>query len=244
MKEWITGRNPVYECLRANRRHFYRLLINKGSDMKGRLDEIVSIARKVHIDAEMADKNRLAEIHENHQGVALQVDAYPYSDLPSILKLASSSGQPLFVLIADQIQDVQNLGTLIRAAEIFGVHGVLIPARRSADVTPAVVNASSGAAEHMLIAQINLSQAIDELKEYGAWVIGLDMDPHGQELAKLDLSGHLAIAVGGEGGGLRHLVREKCDHIARIPMVGKVDSLNAAVSGSIALYEALKARMK
>ena len=149
----------------------------------------------------------------------------------------------MFILIADQIQDVQNLGSLIRTAEIFGVHGILIPARRSADVTPAVVNASSGASEHMHIAQINLSQAIDELKENGCWVVGLDMDQQAEPLANINLSGHLAIAVGSEGHGLRRLVRDKCDHIAYIPMVGKVDSLNAAVSGSIALYEALKSRL-
>ena len=172
------------------------------------------------------------------------MDDYPYSDLPSILAHADASGQHLLVLIADQIQDVQNLGTLIRTAEVFGVHGILIPARRSADVTPAVVNASSGASEHMRIAQINLSQAIDELKEFGAWVVGLDMDPNAELLSTINLSGHLAVVVGSEGSGLRRLVREKCDHIAFIPMAGKVDSLNAAVSGSIALYEAFKSRQK
>jgi 23S rRNA (guanosine2251-2'-O)-methyltransferase len=244
MREWITGRNPVYECLRANRRHFYRLLVNKGSDQKGRLGDIITLARKAHLQVEIADKIHLDDIHENHQGVALQVGDYPYSDLNAISAFAQERQEPLFVLIADQVQDVQNLGTLIRAAEIFGVHGVLIPARRSADVTPAVVNASSGASEHLRIAQINLSQAIDQLKEIGAWVVGLDMDQDARELSTIDLSGHLVIVVGSEGSGLRRLVRDKCDHIAYIPMVGQIDSLNAAVSGSIALYEALKARKR
>lgn len=244
MREWITGRNPVYECLRANRRHFYRLLVNKGSDQKGRLGDIIALARKAHLQVEIADKVYLDDIHENHQGVALQVGDYPYSDLNAISAFAQERQEPLFVLIADQVQDVQNLGTLIRAAEIFGVHGVLIPARRSADVTPAVVNASSGASEHLRIAQINLSQAIDQLKEIGAWVVGLDMDQDARELSTIDLSGHLVIVVGSEGSGLRRLVRDKCDHIAYIPMVGQIDSLNAAVSGSIALYEALKARKR
>jgi len=244
MKEWITGRNPVYECLRANRRHFYRLLIHKGSNQKGRLADIISLAQKARLQVEIAEKIHLDDIHENHQGVALQQSDYPYSDLNSIIAYARERQEPLFILIADQIQDVQNLGTLIRAAEIFGVHGVLIPARRSADVTPAVVNASSGATEHTRIAQVNLSQAIDQLKEAGAWVVGLDMDQNALELSSIDLSGHIAIVVGSEGDGLRRLVRDKCDHIAYIPMVGQVDSLNAAVSGSIALYEALKARKK
>lgn len=244
MREWITGRNPVYECLRANRRHFYRLLVNKSSDTKGRLGEIIDLARKARLQVEMADKLHLDDIQGNHQGVALQVDGYPYSDLNTIIAYAREIQQPLFVLAADQVQDVQNLGTLVRAAEVFGVHGILIPARRSADVTPAVVNASSGATELMRIAQVNLSQAIDQLKEAGAWVVGLDIDPNAQELASINLSGHLVIVVGSEGSGLRRLVRDKCDHIAYIPMVGQVDSLNAAVSGSIALYEALKARKK
>jgi len=244
MKEWITGRNPVYECLRANRRHFYRLLVNKSSDQKGRLNDIVFLARKAHLQVEIAEKIHLDDIHENHQGVALQAGDYPYSDLNTIIAFAQARQESLFILIADQVQDVQNLGTLIRAAEIFGVHGVLIPARRSADVTPAVVNASSGASEHMNIAQINLSQAIDQLKEFGVWVVGLDMDQDAQELSTINLSGPIAIVVGSEGSGLRRLVRDKCDHIAYIPMVGQIDSLNAAVSGSIALYEALKARKK
>jgi 23S rRNA (guanosine2251-2'-O)-methyltransferase len=244
MKEWITGRNPVYECLRAKRRHFYRLLVNKGSDQKGRLGDIIALARKERLQVEIADKSYLDDIHENHQGVALQVGDYPYSDLNAIIAFAQGQQEPLFILIADQVQDVQNLGTLIRAAEIFGVHRVLIPARRSADVTPAVVNASSGASEHLRIAQINLSQAIDQLKEIGTWVVGLDMDQDARELSTIDLSGHIAIVVGSEGSGLRRLVRDKCDHIAYIPMVGQIDSLNAAVSGSIALYEALKARKR
>jgi len=244
MNAWITGRNPVYECLRANRRHFYQLLVNKGSNQKGRLGEIISLARQHRVPIAMADKNRLADIHENHQGVALHAGDYPYADLEAVIHFAKEKQEPLFILAADQVQDVQNLGTLIRAAEVFGVHGILIPARRSADVTPAVVNASSGASEHMRIVQINLSQAIDQLKEAGAWVVGLDMDQDARELASIDLSGNMVIVVGSEGSGLRRLVREKCDHIAYIPMVGRVDSLNAAVSGSIALYETLKARKK
>ena len=243
-KEWISGRNPVYECLRANRRHFYRIVVNKGSNQKGRLAEVITLARKAGLQIEMVDKFHLDDIHENHQGVALQADGYPYSDLSTVITRTIERGESLFILIADQVQDVQNLGTLLRAAEVFGVHGVLIPARRSADVTPAVVNASSGASELMDIVQINLSQAIDQLKEAGVWIVGLDMDQKAQELSTIDLCGPIAIVVGSEGSGLRRLVREKCDHIAYIPMVGQVDSLNAAVSGSIALYEAFKARSR
>jgi len=238
MKEWITGRNPVYECLRAERRDFFKLLINKRTNIKGRIEEILEIARRNRISVESVDKNYLSNIAEHHQGVALEASKYPYTDIHTILNQVEKTEKPMFILVIDQIQDVQNLGTLIRSAEIFGVHGMVIPARRAAGITPAVVNASSGASEHLLITQMNISQAIDELKEKGAWVIGLDMDDSAESLEQINLDGPLAVVVGSEGHGLRRLVREKCDHIAYLQMRGKVASLNAAVAGSIALYKA------
>jgi len=242
MKEWITGRNPVYECLRVERRHFFRLLINKSSSAKGRIEDILKIARIKRIGVEEVDKNVLSKIAEHHQGIALETSAYPYTDIITILDRVERSKKPMFILMIDQIQDVQNLGTLIRSAEIFGVHGIVIPARRAAGITPAVVNASSGASEHLLIAQMNINQAIDELKQKGAWVVGLDMDDSAESLEEIHMDGPLAVVVGNEGHGLRRLVREKCDHIAFIPMMGKVASLNAAVAGSIALYKAAISR--
>jgi len=244
MKEWITGRNPVYECLTADRRNFFRLLINKGSDVKGRIEDILRLAEKKHITAETMDKNYLAKISDHHQGVALEASGYPYTDLPDILEKVKISGLPMFILLIDQIHDVQNLGTLIRSAEIFGVHGIIIPVHRAAGITPAVVNASSGASEHLLIAQMNISQAIDDLKQNDAWIVGLDMDDSAESLESINLKGALGVVVGSEGSGLRRLVREKCDHIAYIPMTGKIESLNAAVAGSIALYRASIQRKK
>ena len=242
MKEWITGRNPVYECLRAGRRHFFRLLIAKGAakgeNRKGRIADITGLAKQKKITAEFVDRSVLDEIADNPQGIALQASAYPYSDLQAIFSLAKEKGEAPFILMLDQIQDPQNLGTLIRSAEVFGMHGIVTPSHRAAGITPAVVNASSGASEHLLIAQANLAQAIDQVKEQNAWVIGLDMDTKATPLAQANLKGALAIVVGSEGGGLRRLVREKCDLIAYIPMQGKVASLNASVAGSIALYAA------
>ena len=238
MKEWITGRNPVYEALRAERRNFFRLFINKRTSIKGRIEDILKIARKKRISVETVDKNYLSNIAEHHQGVALEASKYPYTDIHTILNQVEKTKRPMFILVIDQIQDVQNLGTLIRSAEIFGVHGMVIPARRAAGITPAVVNASSGASEHLLITQMNISQAIDELKEKGAWVVGLDMDDSAESLEQINLEGPLAVVVGSEGHGLRRLVGEKCDHIAYLQMKGKVASLNAAVAGSIALYKA------
>jgi 23S rRNA (guanosine2251-2'-O)-methyltransferase len=242
MKEWITGRNPVYECLRAGRRHFFRLQLAKGVEQKGRIPEILTLAKTARLNVEWVDRDALEEYSDNPQGVALQASEYPYADLQAIFDLAAQKGEPLFMLILDQIQDPQNMGTLIRSAEVFGVHGMVIPAHRSAGVTPAVVNASSGASEHLLIAPGNLAQAIDAVKEQNGWVIGLDMDTSATPLSQTNLKGNLALVVGSEGEGLHRLVREKCDLITYIPMRGKVASLNAATAGSIVLQAAAAVR--
>jgi 23S rRNA (guanosine2251-2'-O)-methyltransferase len=242
MKEWLTGRNPVYECLRAGRRHFFRLMAARGVERKGRVEDIFNLAAQKRIPVEIADKSFLNGLADNPQGIALEASTYPYSDLHAIFELAEKKSEALFILILDQLQDPQNLGTLIRSAEVFGVHGLVIPAHRAAGITPAVVNASSGASEHLLIAQDNLSQAIDEIKARDGWVVGLDMDEKSTLISDVNLKGPLAIVVGSEGEGLRRLVREKCDLIAHIPMHGKVESLNAAVAGSIALHAASLAR--
>jgi 23S rRNA (guanosine2251-2'-O)-methyltransferase len=162
--------------------------------------------------------------------------------LQDILDEARQSGDPAFILILDSLQDPQNLGTLLRTAEAVGVQGVLLPLRQTALVTPAVVNASSGACEHLLVSQINLAQAIQHLKSQAIWVVGLEDDPAAQIPKQVDLSVPLALVVGSEGRGMRRLVREACDILMRLPMRGKIDSLNAAVAGSIGLYLAYRAR--
>lgn len=242
MKEWITGRNPVYETLRAGRRHAFRLLLQRGVRVEGRLQQALEIAQKKRATIEEVSRERLDAIYYNHQGVALEASAYPYAALDDLLADARSKTEPPFFLLLDLIQDPQNLGTLLRTAETFGVHGVVIPTAHSALITPAVVNASSGASEHLLIAQFNLAQAIDRIKTQDAWVIGLDEDPRSQEPSQINLNMGVAIVVGNEGSGLRDLVRKKCDVLMRLPMSGKIESLNAAVAGSIALYLARSAR--
>jgi 23S rRNA (guanosine2251-2'-O)-methyltransferase len=162
--------------------------------------------------------------------------------LDDILENAQKRGEPLFVLILDTLQNPQNLGTLIRTAEAVGIHGVAIPSHRAAEVTPAVVSASAGASEHMLVAQSNLAQAITYLKEAGAWVVGLDKGPDSRPPSEVRLEGALAVVVGSEGEGIRPLVKSKCDFLLRLPMQGQIESLNAAVAGSVALYLAYLAR--
>ena len=242
MSEWITGRNPVYEVLRGHRRQSERLWIAQGAQEQGRLAEIINLARSENVAIKYVNRHDLDGIDPHHQGLALNTSGYPYSDLETIIKRAQNQAQPIFVLLLDQIQDPQNLGTLFRSAEAFGVHGVIIPTARSASVTPAVVNASSGATEMLHIAQHNIAQAMDRLKEVGGWMVGLEDSPEALPPYQINLKGGIGLVIGNEAQGLRRLVKEKCDLIMRIPMQGQIDSLNAAVAGSIALYLARQAR--
>ena len=242
MKEWIVGRNPVYEVLRARRRHGFRILLSEGIQEKGRILEIIQLSASRKIPLERASRQRLDAIGNNHQGVALECSAYPYCAVPDILEQSGHKGEPPFILILDALQDPQNLGTLLRSAEATGIHGILLPLRHTVTVTPAVVSASSGASEHLLIAQANLAQTIASLKEAGLWVIGLDAGPQALPPGQVRLDGPLALVVGSEGQGMRSLVRTSCDVLLRLPMRGQIESLNAAVAGSIALYLAWQAR--
>ncbi len=242
MHDWISGRNPVLETLRAGRRQIFRLLIAQGAQMEPRLAEILELCRQRKLVEEYAPRSVLDGLAANHQGVALEASEYPYSELADIISLAAARREAPLVLILDTLQDPQNLGTLLRTAEVVGAHGVVLPLRRTATVTPAVVHASSGACEHLFIAQANLAQAIRLLKENGVWVVGLESGAGALPPEKVHLDGPLALVVGSEGEGMRPLVRSSCDLLLRLPMRGRIASLNAAVAGSIALYLAWEAR--
>jgi 23S rRNA (guanosine2251-2'-O)-methyltransferase len=242
MKEFIYSRNAVYETLRARRRHLFRLMVAEGAKDKGRLGEILRLAGERKLTVLGAPRVGLDKIHPAHQGVVLEASGYPYCNLSDILDRAGERQESPFILMLDTLNDPQNFGTLLRTAEAVGVHGVLLPLARSVGVTPAVVNASSGASEHLLVAQANLAQAIDELKEANVWVVGLDEAPDSRLPSEVRWDGGLAVVVGSEGEGLRPLVRSKCDLLMRLPMQGQVESLNAAVAGSVALYLAYLAR--
>lgn len=245
MKEWITGRNPVYEVLRAGRRDMFRIWMAECNQDQGHIRDILKLARQKRITIESVPRSRMDEIHPNHQGTAAQVSAYQYASLQEILSQARIRAEAPFILLLDLIQDPQNLGTLLRSAEGLGVHGVVIPTSRAVAVTPAVVNASSGASEHMLITQMNLSQAIDTLKtNSNTWVYGLEYSEQAMPIEQMDFRGGIGLVIGSEGSGLRRLVRDKCDQLVNLPRLGKIDSLNAAVAGSIALYVMHTARTK
>jgi len=244
MKEIIYSRNAVYETLRAKRRQPFLLEIAEGVKEKGRLSEIIELAKERKIPIKRVPRGRLERLKANHQGVALEVSGYPYADETDIFELAEKRKEPLFVLLLDALNDPQNFGTLLRTAEVVGVHGVVIPLARTVGVTPAVVNASSGASEHLLIAQANLHQTIGALKNAGAWIIGLEGGGQAQGPDEVRLDGAIGLVVGSEGEGMRPLTAKSCDILMKLPMQGQIESLNAAVAGSVALYLTYLARTK
>jgi 23S rRNA (guanosine2251-2'-O)-methyltransferase len=245
MREIIYGRQPVRETLRAGRRQVFSLVLADGIKPTGIVGQILSLAEKANVPIQTINRRELNKLsgEANHQGLAAEVSGYPYLALTDPLDAARQAQVPAFVLLLDHIQDPQNLGSLLRTAEAVGIHGVVIPGRRAAGVTPAAVRASAGAAEHVRVAQVsNLAQAMDHLRDKGVWLVGLEALPAAQLYTEADLSGSLGLVVGSEGRGLARLVREKCDFLIRLPMQGQVESLNAAVAGAIALYEARRQR--
>jgi 23S rRNA (guanosine2251-2'-O)-methyltransferase len=202
-----------------------------------RVDEIVGLARDLDVLVETVPRSMLddQEPDVNHQGVLLETPEYPYVDLADVVEAEGN------VLILDHLQDPQNLGTLLRAADATGVAGVIIPTDRSASVNPTVVNASSGAVEHLCIAQVpNLGNALEKLEASGRWIIGLDGGPDSQDLFSTDVPTPAALVVGSEGPGLSAGIRKRCQLIVSLPMLGKVESLNASTAGSIALFDLLR----
>ena len=236
--EYLYGRNAVTEALRSRRRAGRRLLVAKGANESG-LRPIAEEAQRARVAVGEVSREQLDRLVQgaNHQGTVLEVEPYRYAAFDDLLD-AGQRTVPLYLAL-DQLQDPQNVGTLLRSAEAVGVTGVLIPEHRAAAITPAVVNASSGATEWLSIARVtNLTRALKALKERGVWVAGLEGVPGAKPLGAVDLTGPLVLVVGSEGGGISRLVRDTCDYLVRLPMRGKVGSLNAAVAGSIALYAA------
>jgi len=239
----IWGRNPVAEAFRAGA-DVEKLYLAEGVKPVGVVEEILRRARVARVPVQRLDRRALDRMAGGgvHQGVVAEVSEYRYADLDEVLARAAMAGEQPLLLLLDSIQDPRNLGALIRTAEAVGAHGVVIPRHRAVGVTPAVVKASAGAVEYLPIAQVtNLGQAIEELKRRGIWVVGLDAAGV-TSYDEVDYAVPVALVVGAEGTGLGRLVAERCDVLARLPMRGKVASLNAAVAGSIALYHAWRSR--
>jgi len=240
----LYGRNAVRESLRAGRRKPYELMLAEGVRRTDVVGQIVFLAERAGVPVNRTERRNLDRLGGvNHQGVALETSEYPYSALDDVLTMAQSRDEAPQLLLLDLLQDPQNVGGLLRTAEVVGVHGVVIQRRRAVGITPTVVHASAGAVEHLLVVQVtNLVNAIGRLKAHGVWVAGLEASRSAQLYHEAELTGPLAVVVGSEGRGLRRLVRERCDFLVELPMQGKVTSLNAAVAGSIVLYEVWRQR--
>jgi len=243
MSERLHGRQAVREALRAGRRQPIRLLLAQGIRETDLIAEIVSRASAAGCPVEWVERRELNRLGVKHQGVALEASPYPYSDLEAILALAEQRAEEPLLVMLDHLEDPRNVGALLRTAESAGVHGVLLPTRRAAAITPAACETSAGAVEHLLVARVtNLGRTRKELQQSGLWVAGMEARPEAQPYDSVDLSGPLVLAVGSEGQGLSRLVRERCDWLLRLPMRGNVGSLNASVAGSIVLYWVLRCR--
>ena len=239
----LYGRHAVLESLRAGRRGFRRLWLAEGGRDAPILREIIEAAKAANVPNQTAPREAFDAVSLHAQGVALESGDYPYAAIEDMLALAAGRGEKPLLLILDTLQDPQNLGSLIRTADAVGAHGVLIPDRRSAAVSPAVVNASAGAVEHLLVAQVvNLAREIDALKKSDVWIAALQDDPRATDLYATDLRGGLALIVGNEAEGVGRLLRDKADYLVKLPMRGKIASLNAAAAGTVALYEVLRQR--
>jgi 23S rRNA (guanosine2251-2'-O)-methyltransferase len=239
--EFLYGRNAVIEALRGRRTH-QKLYVAEGAERQERIGSLLTDARTAGVPVVRLRVNELERLagSVNHQGVVLESNGFPYASLVGILN--DPERRPIVIL--DHIQDPQNLGTLFRTAEATGVAGVIIPDRRAASVTPAVVNASSGAVEHLAVTQVtNLARALDACKEAGYWITALEADSEATSLFSADIPEPVALLVGSEGKGIGSSLLSKCDVVVDLPMNGRVESLNAAVAGSITLYELLRRRI-
>lgn len=237
----IAGRNPVSEAIRSNR-PIDKILVARG-EKSGAVVGILAKAKDKQIPIKEVDKTKLDYISGNatHQGIIAFAAVKDYCTVEEIFEYAQSRNEAPFIMVLDELEDPHNLGAIIRTAECAGVHGVIVPKRRSASLSYTVGKASAGAIEYMRVARVtNIAKLIDELKEKNVWVYGADMN--GTDYTKCDFSGACAIVIGNEGKGISRLVREKCDVIVSLPMKGKINSLNASVAAGILMYSAMKNR--
>ena len=240
----VIGRNAVIEALKSDRT--IETLYISNNKLEGSIKTIIGLAKEKRILIKEVDKKKLDLMRDGevHQGVIAKVTPYKYSEVSDILDLARERGEAPFIVILDEVEDPHNLGSIVRTAELFGVHGIIIPKRRSASVSATVYKSSVGAIEHVKIAKVtNLNSVIDDLKEAGIWVYGADI--RAEEYSyQVDFSGPCALVIGNEGRGISKLTVQKCDKLIKIPMVGKINSLNASVAGGIMMYEVLTGRLK
>lgn len=239
----VKGRNPVIEAVKAART-IEKLYVQKGIN-DGQVKLIISMAKEKNAAVSEVEKKVLDDIAGDggHQGVVALVSDFVYSTVEEILASAKEKGESPFVVILDEVEDPHNLGSIIRSANVLGAHGIIVPKRRSALITATVAKASAGAVEHTKVAKVtNITQTINQLKKEGLWIIGTDMD--GESAYKSNLTGPIGIVIGNEGSGISRLVKDNCDLIVSIPVLGEIESLNASVACGIVLYEVVRQRNK
>lgn len=240
----LVGRNAVTEALKSGR-GINKLWIASG-DREGSVAEIAALAKERSIVVQYVERAKIEALAggHRHQGVLAYVAPVPYAELEDILKAAEAKGEVPFLVLLDELEDPHNLGALLRTADATGVHGILIPKRRSVSLNATVAKTSAGAVEYVPVARIgNIAQTLKKLKEKGFWVAGADMDGE-KAYYEADLTGPLVLVVGSEGKGMSRLTKEACDFIVRMPMVGRINSLNASVAGSILMYESMRQRLQ
>jgi 23S rRNA (guanosine2251-2'-O)-methyltransferase len=237
----IEGRNPVLEALKSGR-EIDKIFIQKGAN-EGSIRQIIAIAREKNLLIKEVDKIKLDNLSltHNHQGVIASAALYKYYEIEEILDIAKEKGEDPFIIILDEITDNHNLGAIIRTADAAGVHGIIIPKRRSASLTPVVAKTSAGAIEYVPVSKVtNINQTLEYLKKQGLWIVGADMS--GETYYQKDMTGPIALVIGSEGEGIGRLIRENCDYLVKIPMSGKISSLNAGVSAGIIAYDIFRQR--
>lgn len=238
----LVGRNAVTEALKSGR-SINRLQIADG-DLQGSVREIIGLAKERGVNVEFVDRNKIDKVAvgHRHQGVLAFVAPVEYVELDDIMAAAAEKKHDPFLLLLDELEDPHNLGALLRTADAVGVDGVLIPKHRSCPLSATVAKTSAGAVEYVPVARIgNIVQTLKKLKEQGFWVVGADMDGT-VDYSESNMTGPLVLVVGGEGHGVSRLTKANCDFVVRLPMIGRINSLNASVAGSILMYEAFRQR--
>ncbi|AVD36564.1 TPA: 23S rRNA (guanosine(2251)-2'-O)-methyltransferase RlmB [Clostridioides difficile] len=238
----IEGRNPVIEAIKSDREIDKILIANSAKE--GSIKKIIGMAKDKNIIIQYVDKHKLDEVStsHSHQGVIAYASEHKYYELDELIDLVKNKDEDPFFIILDEITDPHNLGSIIRTADAVGAHGVIIPKRRSVHITPVVAKASAGAVEYMPVCKVtNIVNTIKRLKEEGLWIAAADMD--GETFYKQNLTGPLGVVIGSEGFGISRLVKQNCDFIVKMPMIGNVTSLNASVAGGILLYEIFRQRL-
>ncbi|WP_223703254.1 23S rRNA (guanosine(2251)-2'-O)-methyltransferase RlmB [Sutcliffiella deserti] len=240
-KEFIIGRNTVLEALKS-KREINKLWIAEGSQ-KGSMQQLINLAKEANVLVQFVPKKKIDQMAEgNHQGVVASVAAYDYAELEDLFLLAEKRNETPFILILDEIEDPHNLGSIMRTADAVGAHGIIIPKRRAVGLTATVAKASTGAIEHIPVVRVtNLSRTVDELKEKGLWIFGTDAKGT-VDYRNMDGTLPTGLIIGSEGKGMARLLKDKCDFLVSLPMVGKVTSLNASVAASLLMYEVLRKR--